>query len=153
MECLWRDPWVVVDYAHTPQGLEQALRTLREVCSGRLWCVFGCGGERDSGKRPLMGQVAEALADQIIVTTDNPRSEAPAMIVQGILSGIEHKERVCIELDRAKAIEQAVLHAHEEDTVLIAGKGHETYQEIRGRRLPFSDSEVVRRVIERRVCA
>ncbi len=153
MECLQRDPWVIVDYAHTPQGLEQALRTLREVCSGRLWCVFGCGGERDSGKRPLMGQVAEALADHLILTTDNPRSEAPAVIVQGILSGIEHKESVCVELDRAKAIEQAILHAHEEDTVLVAGKGHETYQEIRGRRLPFSDSEVVRHITERRAFA
>jgi UDP-N-acetylmuramoyl-L-alanyl-D-glutamate--2,6-diaminopimelate ligase len=138
---------VVVDYAHTPDALEQALRALREVCKGQLWCVFGCGGERDPGKRPLMGKLAEALADHVVLTNDNPRGEEPFSIIQDILSGIREKARVYVEPERTRAIERAVLQAGEEDVVLLAGKGHETYQEIRGQRLPLSDRDAVRRIL------
>jgi UDP-N-acetylmuramoyl-L-alanyl-D-glutamate--2,6-diaminopimelate ligase len=134
---------VVVDYAHTPDGLEQALYALRDVCGGRLWCVFGCGGERDRGKRPLMAQVAEELADRVIVTSDNPRGEDPMAIIEDILAGMRHRERARVEPDRAEAIALALRQASRNDVVLIAGKGHETYQEIAGQRLPFSDREVV----------
>jgi UDP-N-acetylmuramoyl-L-alanyl-D-glutamate--2,6-diaminopimelate ligase len=147
-------PLVVVDYAHTPDGLEQALYALRDVCGGRLWCVFGCGGDRDPGKRPLMAQVAEELADQVIVTSDNPRGEDPMAIIEEILSGMRHRKRVRVEPDRAEAIALAIRQASRNDVVLIAGKGHETYQEIAGQRLPFSDREVVRHLlVSRRVAA
>lgn len=151
MECFGGDsgsPLVVVDYAHTPDALEQALRTLREVCPGRLWCVFGCGGERDPGKRPLMGQVAETLADHVVLTNDNPRGEEPLGVIYDIFLGVRRKAHVYIESDRTKAIEIAVLQADEDDVVLVAGKGHETYQEIGGQRLPFSDRDVVRRMLD-----
>jgi UDP-N-acetylmuramoyl-L-alanyl-D-glutamate--2,6-diaminopimelate ligase len=151
MECFGggkRQPLVVVDYAHTPDGLEQALRALREICSGAIWCVFGCGGERDSGKRPFMGQVAEEYADHVVLTHDNPRGEDPIAIMNDILSGIRQRDCARIELDRAKAIREAVLQADEDDVVLVAGKGHEAYQEIQGQRLPFSDRDVVRRIIQ-----
>jgi UDP-N-acetylmuramoyl-L-alanyl-D-glutamate--2,6-diaminopimelate ligase len=140
-------PSVVVDYAHTPDALAQALKSVREVCAGTLWCVFGCGGERDAGKRPLMGQAAEANADTIIVTTDNPRGEDPFAIIQTILSGIREQGRVQVEPDRAKAIAAAIRSAREGDVVLVAGKGHETYQEIAGIRHPFSDRDLVRGIL------
>ena len=146
MECFGGgsdSPLVVIDYAHTPDALAQALRALREICSSQLWCVFGCGGERDPGKRPLMGQVAETLADQIVLTNDNPREEAPSAIIRGILSGLRRPGRITVEPDRRKAIEMALSQASQEDAVLIAGKGHEPYQEIQGQRRPFSDREVV----------
>jgi len=133
-------PLLVVDYAHTPDALEQALRTLREVAQargGKLHCLFGCGGERDAGKRPLMGAVAERLADRVIVSSDNPRGEAAAAISADILGGMSGSPLV--ELDRAQAIALAVAGAAPRDVVLIAGKGHETYQEIGASRLPFSD--------------
>ncbi|MBP9218787.1 MAG: bifunctional UDP-N-acetylmuramoyl-L-alanyl-D-glutamate--2,6-diaminopimelate ligase MurE/UDP-N-acetylmuramoyl-tripeptide--D-alanyl-D-alanine ligase MurF [Sterolibacterium sp.] len=135
-------PLPVVDYAHTPDALEQALRTLREVATargGRLFCVFGCGGERDPGKRPLMGRTAERLADVVIVTSDNPRGEAPPAIFHDILSGM--RPGVPVEADRAAAIQQALQRMQAADVLLIAGKGHEAYQEIAGQRLPFSDLE------------
>ena len=135
------EPLVIVDYAHTPDALEQALSALRETArarGGRLLCVFGCGGDRDAGKRPLMGEVAARLADAAIVTSDNPRGEDPAAIIAAVLQGAG-SNAVAIE-DRAAAISQAVGEAAERDVVLIAGKGHETYQEIAGRRLPFSDA-------------
>jgi UDP-N-acetylmuramoyl-L-alanyl-D-glutamate--2,6-diaminopimelate ligase len=137
-------PLVVVDFAHTPDGLTQALASLRELSNGQLWCVFGCGGDRDRGKRPLMGAVAARWADQVILTSDNPRSEDPDCIITEIHAGIESTGRVRVVPDRAAAIRAAITAAGPGDVVLIAGKGHETYQEIQGRRYPFSDQAVVR---------
>ncbi|HXH03908.1 MAG TPA: UDP-N-acetylmuramoyl-L-alanyl-D-glutamate--2,6-diaminopimelate ligase [Candidatus Competibacteraceae bacterium] len=138
-------PLAVVDYAHTPNALEQVLAALREhIHDGRLWCVFGCGGDRDPGKRPQMGAVAERLADRVIVTNDNPRSEAPEAIAEQILAGMRAPERARIILDRGAAIQYALRKAAPGDIVLIAGKGHEDYQLIGGRRLDFSDRIVVR---------
>ena len=131
---------VIVDYAHTPNALEAALRALRPHSSGQLWCVFGCGGDRDRGKRALMGQVAERGADRIVVTSDNPRGEDPQAIIDDIVSGMNAAATV-IE-DRAAAIAWAVREAAAGDLILIAGKGHEDYQEICGKRLPFSDVAV-----------
>jgi len=141
-------PLVVVDYAHTPDALEKVLDTLRAVLGneGRLICVFGCGGERDTGKRPLMGEIATRLADSVFVTSDNPRGEDPLVIIDQIIAQAHPHYRV--EIDRAAAIQQALCEARAEDLVLIAGKGHEAYQEIAGRRLPFSDAEVATRVLE-----
>lgn len=131
-------PLVVVDYAHTPDALEKVLATLREQATGKLTCVFGCGGDRDAGKRPLMGAVAASLADSVIVTSDNPRSEDPAAIIAQIVGGID---KPCLtELDRAAAIRQAVQSARSGDIVLVAGKGHEDYQEIAGVKTPFRDA-------------
>lgn len=143
-------PTVVVDYAHTPDALEQALRALRPGCRGRLHCVFGCGGDRDRGKRPQMGKVAAALSDHVVVTSDNPRSESPEAIIDEILEGIPGTSVIDVVPDRAEAIRLAVESAAVEDVILIAGKGHETYQEIQGRRYPFSDRELVRRLLEER---
>jgi UDP-N-acetylmuramoyl-L-alanyl-D-glutamate--2,6-diaminopimelate ligase len=131
-------PAVVVDYAHTPDALEKALATLRPLASGRLVCVFGCGGGRDKGKRPLMGEVAARLADVAVVTSDNPRNEDPAAIIAEILAGMPSGQTV--EPDRGRAIAAAIALARAGDVVLIAGKGHEDYQEIHGERLPFSDA-------------
>jgi len=140
-------PLVVIDYAHTPDALEKTLATLREVARqrhGRLWCVFGCGGDRDPGKRPQMGAVATA-ADHVIVTSDNPRGENPADIIEQIIEGMKISNAMqsaphVIE-DRAAAILYAIKHAARADVVLLAGKGHETYQEIKGRKLPFLDAD------------
>ena len=136
-------PLVVIDYAHTPDALEKALAALRPtVAAGhRLVCVFGCGGDRDPGKRPLMGRAAAGLADQLVVTSDNPRSEDPHAIIGQILTGIPQGRAEAIE-DRQVAIFSAVHHARAGDVVLLAGKGHETYQEIAGVRHPFNDREV-----------
>lgn len=142
------EPLVVVDYAHTPDALEQALTTLREVATargGKLLCLFGCGGDRDPGKRPLMGEVVDRLADVAIVSSDNPRGEEPQAIIAAILSGMRQGARV--EADRAGAIRQAVRDASPHDVLLIAGKGHEPYQEIAGRRLPFSDIDEARQAL------
>jgi UDP-N-acetylmuramyl-tripeptide synthetase len=131
---------VVIDYAHKPDALEQVLVSLRSQANargGRLWCVFGCGGDRDASKRPIMGAIAERLADQVLVTSDNPRSESPALIAQAIVQGMKSKAQ--IELDRARAIAQAISMAGAADVVLIAGKGHENYQEIGSNKTPFSD--------------
>ena len=136
----------VVDYAHTPDALAKALSALREHCRGELWCVFGCGGDRDSGKRPLMGAAADELADRIIVTDDNPRSEDPAAIVRGILAGIQaHAARVIH--DRALAIATALGEALARDVVLIAGKGHEDYQVYGAERRAFSDRREALRLL------
>lgn len=142
-------PLVVVDYAHTPDALEKALETLRSTLSNeaRLHCVFGCGGDRDPGKRPLMGEVATRLADRVVITSDNPRSENPRAIIGEILAGAH--PNYAIEEDRATAILQALSGAAPQDVVLIAGKGHETYQEIGGRRLPFDDADVAREILRR----
>lgn len=136
---------VVVDFAHTPDALKQALTSLREHQSsaGNLWCIFGCGGDRDSGKRAEMGQIAELNATRLVVTDDNPRSESPQTIVNDILSGMKTPKKVMIEHDRRLAINYAITHAHHDDIILVAGKGHENYQEIQGVKYPLSDIEIV----------
>ena len=134
-------PLVVIDYAHTPDALEKVLVALREQGKGRLFCVFGCGGNRDAGKRPIMGALASQLADSVIVTSDNPRHENPNDIIAEIVAGV--KGSCHVEPDRAAAIELAVNMAQTGDIVLVAGKGHEDYQEIAGVRHHFSDQEVV----------
>jgi UDP-N-acetylmuramoyl-L-alanyl-D-glutamate--2,6-diaminopimelate ligase len=139
-------PLVVIDYAHTPDALEKALGALRQVAherGGELWCVFGCGGDRDPGKRPQMGAISQ-LADHVLVTSDNPRSEEPRTIIEQIVAGMDqhhpHSRHQAIE-DRAAAILSAVKHAARPDVILLAGKGHEPYQEIKGRKMPFSDAD------------
>jgi len=135
------EPLVVVDYAHTPDALENALQALRPTAvarGGRLCVLFGCGGDRDHGKRPQMGALAAALADCVLVTSDNPRSEAPQAIIDEIIAGMS---AATVEADRALAIRRIILEAAESDVVLLAGKGHEQYQEIAGVRYPFSDVE------------
>lgn len=140
-------PLVVIDYAHTPDALEKVLETLRPLvpAGARLLCVFGCGGDRDPGKRPLMGEVATRLSDLAVVTSDNPRSEAPLAIIEDIVAGAHASYHV--EADRALAIQYALAQASANDIVVIAGKGHETYQEIDGQRLPFSDIDAARAVM------
>ena len=140
---------VVVDYAHTPAALEQALASLGEDCPGRLICVFGCGGDRDREKRPLMGEVAKRLATDVILTDDNPRSEDGDGIIAAILSGMKDAAAVTVERNRSRAIELALEQARPGDVALIAGKGHETAQEVAGRRYPFSDRQQVRAFLER----
>ena len=135
------EPLVVIDYSHTPDALENALVALRPVAAsrgGKLSVVFGCGGDRDPGKRPLMGEVAERLADRVLVTSDNPRSEQPLAIIEAIVAGMRQAE---VEADRAVAIQRAIREAEVSDVVLLAGKGHETYQEVSGFRHHFSDIE------------
>ena len=141
-------PLVVIDYAHTPDALEQALSSLRGHAQARLICVFGCGGERDRGKRPQMAAIAEAGADVVIVTDDNPRAEDGDTIVADILAGFVDADRAVVERDRAAAIARAIGGAGPRDIVLIAGKGHEPYQEISGVRHPFDDTEVARMQLE-----
>lgn len=155
MECVNApgQPLVAVDYAHTPDALAKALGALKpqaQARGGRLWCVFGCGGNRDTAKRPLMGAVAGAHADRVVVTSDNPRLEAMDAIISQILLGLTGVSEVQVEPDRAKAIAQTLAQAGPLDVVLLAGKGHEDYQEIAGERLPFSDIEQVRQVLARR---
>ena len=142
---------VIVDYAHTPDGLERALAAARELSHGRVVVVFGAGGERDHAKRPRMGEVAARLADLVVLTSDNPRSEDPEDIIAAVSAGIAPGAAagaVTIEPDRARAIEGALSAAGQDDVVLIAGKGHETGQEIAGRVVPFDDAEVARRILE-----
>jgi UDP-N-acetylmuramoyl-L-alanyl-D-glutamate--2,6-diaminopimelate ligase len=139
---------VLVDYAHTPDSLQNVLRAARPLTSGRLWCVFGCGGDRDRGKRPLMGAIAAQLADRVIVTSDNPRSEDPEAIVHQILAGTDGVAHVTAQVDRRAAIAMAVADAREGDVVVIAGKGHEQGQELAGgRKLPFDDVTVAREAL------
>jgi UDP-N-acetylmuramoyl-L-alanyl-D-glutamate--2,6-diaminopimelate ligase len=139
-------PMVVIDYAHTPDALEKTLEALRQVAQergGQLWCVFGCGGDRDPGKRPQMGRIAQ-MAEHVLVTSDNPRSEEPRAIIEQIVAGMDPHHPAsthqAIE-DRAAAILSAVKHAARPDVILLAGKGHEPYQEIKGRKIPFSDAD------------
>lgn len=139
-------PLVVVDYAHTAGALEAALKSLRAHCSGKLWCVFGAGGDRDRGKRPLMGAVAGQYADRIVLTDDNPRTEDPQQIIDDVAGGLQHFKAVQVEHNRAHAISLAMRSAAADDIVLIAGKGHETVQIIGTKAVPFSDRERVRAV-------
>ncbi|SFN77333.1 UDP-N-acetylmuramoyl-L-alanyl-D-glutamate--2,6-diaminopimelate ligase [Xenorhabdus japonica] len=140
-------PTVVVDYAHTPDALEKALSAARLHCKGQLWCVFGCGGDRDKGKRPLMGGVAEQGADRVIVTDDNPRSEEPQAIVADILKGFIDPGQAMAIHGRVEAVTSAIMQATGEDVVLVAGKGHEDYQLIGNRRLDYSDRLTVARLL------
>jgi UDP-N-acetylmuramoyl-L-alanyl-D-glutamate--2,6-diaminopimelate ligase len=143
-------PLVVIDYAHTPDGLDKALRAARGHASGRLVVVFGCGGDRDAGKRPVMGGIAARHADHIVITDDNPRTEPPAGIAAQISAGIPSGKPFRIQLDRARAIREAIEEANDGDVVLIAGKGHEDYQIYGQERRPFSDQQVVRGVLGER---
>lgn len=140
----------VIDYAHTPDGLRNALQAVREHCQGRLWCVIGCGGERDRGKRPQMAGLAELMADHLVLTDDNPRLEASASILADMQTGLQQPARACIIADRAKAIGLALDSAEPGDIVLIAGKGHEQYQEVAGIRHPFSDAAIASDLLARR---
>ncbi|KPJ53477.1 hypothetical protein AMJ39_04480 [candidate division TA06 bacterium DG_24] len=143
------DPFsVIVDYAHTPDALRFVLSSVKELTSGRLIAVFGCGGDRDRGKRPLMGEIAASIADYTIVTSDNPRSEDPVAIIDEILDGIDRdRTPVGVEPDRRAAIEQALSAARAGDSVVIAGKGHEDYQILGSRRIHFDDRETVRELL------
>jgi UDP-N-acetylmuramoyl-L-alanyl-D-glutamate--2,6-diaminopimelate ligase len=146
-------PEVVVDYAHTPDALEKVLASLRPLAAargGRLVCVFGCGGNRDATKRPLMGAIAQKLADRVIVTSDNPRHEPPAEILAQIVAGQDRRGRATVIEDRRAAIAQAVAQAGAQDVILLAGKGHEDYQEIAGVKLPFSDVDEARAALAAR---
>jgi len=145
------NPLVVVDYSHTPDALEKVLSTLREISQqAKLICVFGCGGNRDAGKRPLMGQIATELADDVIITTDNPRHEEPAAIIQDILAGVKRSNYQVI-IDRKQALIEALNQATAGDVVLVAGKGHESYQEIKGVKHHFSDLELVAELLNEKV--
>jgi len=145
-------PLVVIDYAHTPDALQNVLNALRGHCRGRLWCLFGCGGDRDSGKRPLMGTVATQYADVVVITDDNPRNEDAVAIVRDITAGISSDslqgEEVRVIHDRAAAIDYAVRRASADDVVVIAGKGHEQYQLIGEQRLPFSDRDCAQMILQ-----
>jgi UDP-N-acetylmuramoyl-L-alanyl-D-glutamate--2,6-diaminopimelate ligase len=151
MQAVGDEPLVVIDYAHTPDALQNVLQALRPVAAargGRLAVVFGAGGDRDRTKRPLMGAIAARLADRVLITSDNPRSEDPAAIISQIQEGIPGQHEV--EADRARAVEKIISDAGKKDVVLIAGKGHETYQEIAGRRTHFSDEEHARSALSKR---
>ena len=151
MHCLGGErnqPVVVVDYAHTPDALRQALAALRSHLHGRLVCVFGCGGDRDAGKRPLMGAVAEELADRVVLTSDNPRGEEPAAILRDIRRGMARPDQALVIEDRGAAIRRAIRESGEGDIVLVAGKGHEAWQESKGQKVPFSDEAAVRAALE-----
>jgi len=148
-----QDFWVIVDYAHTPQGIEELLTSIIPLTTGRKIILFGCGGDRDRSKRPLMGKIASELADLAIITSDNPRSEEPKKIIEEILSGIpeEKKANIIVEEDREKAISLGIKIAKKNDCLLIAGKGHETYQIFADKVVPFDDREVARRFIKEKL--
>jgi UDP-N-acetylmuramoyl-L-alanyl-D-glutamate--2,6-diaminopimelate ligase len=141
-------PTVVIDYAHTPDALAKSLAAVRDHISGRLICVFGCGGNRDRGKRAHMGRMAEAMADELVVTSDNPRFESVNSIINDVLRGMEAPANAGVEPDRAAAIARALRSAGPGDIVFIAGKGHERYQEVSGQRIPYSDEATVRTLLE-----
>ncbi len=142
-------PLVVVDFAHTPDALEKVLRALRQHCSGRLWCVFGCGGNRDQGKRPIMAKLVSTLADEAIFTADNPRDEKLSQILKDMIKGVPLDTPFQVIEKREMAVEFALTNAATNDIVLLAGKGHESYQEIGGVRYPYSDIEVSKAVLSR----
>jgi UDP-N-acetylmuramoyl-L-alanyl-D-glutamate--2,6-diaminopimelate ligase len=145
-----RGPLVIIDFAHTPDALEKALGASREHCRGTLWCVFGAGGDRDRGKRPLMGQVASGLADCLVITSDNPRHEDPLKIIRDIRQGVQGAAPVEEFVDRARAIAWAIERAGPRDVVLVAGKGHERYQQWGDERRPYSDEDCARAALEGR---
>jgi UDP-N-acetylmuramoyl-L-alanyl-D-glutamate--2,6-diaminopimelate ligase len=144
---------VVIDYAHTPDAVAQAVQALLPLVKsrgGELTCVLGCGGDRDAAKRPLMAAAAEQYAQHVVLTSDNPRSEDPQTIVNQMLTGLQNAAKAKVIVDRAQAIAQAVQHAHAHDVVLVAGKGHEDYQEISGVKYPFSDVQHARDALAQR---
>lgn len=136
-------PLVVVDYAHTPDALEKVLMALKQHCQGVLYCVFGCGGDRDKGKRPMMAKIAEQYADHVVVTDDNPRNESAEAIMADIMQGFEHPDKIIVQHDRSKAIQEIIQCAKPGDCILVAGKGAEAYQQIGDTKIPFSDIEKV----------
>lgn len=140
---------VWIDYAHTPDGMERIFTTVKSFTKGRLISLFGCGGDRDKGKRPKMGRVAEKYADLIILSSDNPRSEEPAQIIEDILRGISDRDKVKVILDRKEALEYAVSVAKPDDSILVTGKGHENYQEIKGVKYPFSERTIVEEALQK----
>ena len=142
-------PTVIVDFAHTPDALEKALIQIRQICNGNLICVFGCGGDRDKGKRPLMGEIADRLCDQVILTDDNPRNENPNLITDEIVAGLGAKEKLTVIHDREASITRAINSAQSGDYVLIAGKGHEQTQQYQNESVWFCDREVVQRILSR----
>ncbi len=144
---------VVVDYAHTPDGLDKALSALRKHCQGNLICVFGCGGNRDRGKRPLMAKAVEAHSDKVFVTNDNPRFEDPKIIADDIMTGFSQPERVTVELDRTHAIGEAISQASNDDIVLIAGKGHEDYQIIGDQNVHHDDAQVAHSFLSKKAAS
>lgn len=143
------DIHVFIDYAHTPDALESALEALQLHCAGDLWCVFGCGGDRDAAKRPVMGALADRIADHVVITTDNPRFESPQSIIDQIVEGVAGSGAI-IEVDRAAAIEYAIVNAKPGDTILIAGKGHEDYQQVGEEKISFSDAKQARLALAKR---
>ncbi|KGG16547.1 MULTISPECIES: UDP-N-acetylmuramoyl-L-alanyl-D-glutamate--2,6-diaminopimelate ligase [unclassified Prochlorococcus] len=140
-------PIVIVDYAHTPDGLQNALTALRPLVSGKLYCVFGCGGDRDRGKRSQMGAIASELADEILLTSDNPRTENPQQILDDVVMGMSVKKEIIIEIDRGAAIRKAIFMALPEDIILIAGKGHESYQILGLEKVEFDDRDIAREAL------
>ncbi|MDB6096970.1 MAG: UDP-N-acetylmuramoyl-L-alanyl-D-glutamate--2,6-diaminopimelate ligase [Francisellaceae bacterium] len=140
-------PLIVIDFAHTPDALAQTLKSLRPYCQGKLWCVFGCGGDRDRSKRSIMGSIVESLADNLLITQDNSRSENPEQIIQDIVQDLKFKNKTTIELDRYNAIKKAILSAKPDDIVLIAGKGHEQYQYLKDQVIPFCDNQVAQQIL------
>jgi UDP-N-acetylmuramoyl-L-alanyl-D-glutamate--2,6-diaminopimelate ligase len=140
-----KQPLVVVDYAHSPDALQQVLSALREHTHGKLWCIFGCGGDRDRGKRSLMGQIAERFSDQLVITDDNPRTEQPRQIVADIVQGLLCPWAVEIEHDRGAAIAHVISCANPQDVILVAGKGHENYQIIGSEKIFFSDADEIQK--------
>jgi len=146
MEIVASSPYVLVDYAHTPDALENVLTTLSQLKRGLLWVVFGCGGDRDKTKRPIMGNIASLYADKVVITSDNPRSEEPALIVDEVAKGIVNSAHVIKLVNREDAIAYALKHADKDDIILIAGKGHEAYQQIGVVKHVFSDQDVVRKL-------
>jgi murE/murF fusion protein len=146
----------VIDYAHTPDALDKALRALRPLAQargGKLWVVFGCGGNRDVTKRPMMGAIAKQQADHVVLTSDNPRDEAPCFILSQILAGVTGHDEVDVIEDRADAIASALREAAPQDVVLIAGKGHETTQEVAGKKTPFADADHAQAALSRRLAS
>ena len=153
MQVVAQTPLVVVDYAHTPDAIEQAIKALQPVAKMRhasLTCVLGCGGDRDATKRPLMAASAQAHADQVVLTSDNPRSEDPVRILQDMQAGLQNSNRVSVLVDRDQAIAQTIRNARDQDVILLAGKGHEDYQEIMGVKHPFSDALHAQRAVNMR---
>ena len=146
-------PTVLVDYAHTPDGLKNALKACRPFVQGKLICVFGCGGDRDRGKRPQMAAIAAELADSVVVTSDNPRTENPQQILDDVVTGIPDGTVLSVDLERDKAIAQAIDQAESGDFVLIAGKGHEDYQILGTQKIHFDDREQAKRALEKKVAS
>lgn len=141
-------PMVIVDYAHTPDALQKALQAARRHCQGQLWCLFGCGGDRDTGKRPLMGNIAERYADQVVITDDNPRTEQPERIIRDILQGLTDPLHATVIHGRELALQYAISHAKADDVILVAGKGHEDYQIIGQTKFHFSDQAIINDLLQ-----